>query len=100
MANIRWAANTFNPCPELMHEMGYRIECSYLRDENGEHTQHWGAEKEGAELSADDPVALLGLVTLWEARGASWQEISDDHYKHYWNKARVFDLDGNEILDS
>jgi len=34
----------------------------------------WWAEKEGREFVATSPLALLGLVALWESRGDEWQE--------------------------
>ena len=34
----------------------------------------WWAEKEGREFVASSPLALLGLVALWEGRGDEWQE--------------------------
>ncbi|HEU4477959.1 MAG TPA: hypothetical protein VFR80_05530 [Pyrinomonadaceae bacterium] len=34
----------------------------------------WWAEKEGREFVATTPLALLGLVALWESRGDEWKK--------------------------
>ena len=34
----------------------------------------WWARKEGRTFVATSPLALLGLVALWESRGDEWQK--------------------------
>lgn len=38
----------------------------------------WWAEKDGRKFVARSPLALLGLVALWESRGDEWQKKPDE----------------------
>ena len=59
------AANVAIPAIKLLRDLGYTIR---LARPHGLFT----AEKDGNRFSSDDPVAVLGLVRLYEARGEDW----------------------------
>ena len=58
-------ANTIVPAYLVMKQRGYAIRKEGSRD----HEEAWYAEKAGVQLIAEDPVTLLGLVAVSEARG-------------------------------
>lgn len=61
------AANTLVPAIQVLRGMGYRI-----RREQGA-AEMWWAESDGIQFGAEDPLRLLGLVTMRTTRGASWR---------------------------
>jgi hypothetical protein len=66
---IASAGNTIVPAYLALLEKGYRVS----RVGVDEHGETWQALKESEEFIAEDPLTLLGLVALYEARGAAWQ---------------------------
>ena len=38
----------------------------------------WVAEADGRQFAAEDPLSLLGLVAMHEARGASWRATNEE----------------------
>ena len=66
-----------------------------------EYMLDYQAEGNGGYFSATTPVELLGLVAIYETRGANWKwqpgepDLDDELHK----AARTFDRDGNEIKD-
>jgi hypothetical protein len=61
------AGNVLVPAIVLLEERGYSI--SFARTGA---TEHWTARRGETELLAEDPLALLGLAGLVEARGSEW----------------------------
>jgi hypothetical protein len=104
MPNIRIAGNTYTPALHALRAKGYRLTLEYTKIDDERHPYHpymadWQAEKDGWTFSATTPVELLGLVAIWETRGASWKAQSGepDIWDELTESARVLDLDGNEI---
>jgi hypothetical protein len=60
-------ANTLVPATQVLRSMGYR---SRLEQDAAE--MRW-AESDGIQFGAEDPLRLLGGVTMRTARGASWR---------------------------
>ena len=67
------AGNTWNPALEAFHRKGYRLWVE-LDDADDEAQAIWCAEKDGHLFNAFGPVALLGLVALWEQFGDNWRD--------------------------
>ncbi|BCU79000.1 hypothetical protein [Luteolibacter sp. LG18] len=80
------AGNALVPAYLVLVAKGYSVRCSLEEEDGGE---IWHAENDALKLSAEDPVALLGLVTMAEARGADWQ-ASDEQIDSF---LRTFGLD-------
>lgn len=64
------AGNTVNPALLILQNKGYEIGFE-IRNESDYET--WWAEKDNRLFMADDALALLGLVSIWENRGNDWQ---------------------------
>lgn len=62
------AGNTIVPAYLVLLEKGYQV--SRLRTDDEVET--WLAIKAGEEFVADDPLMLLGLVSLYEIRQEVW----------------------------
>ena len=67
--HIGSAGNTINPCLLTLRGKSYALSCSRSREEDGEESTLWRAEKDDRAFSADWPEELLGLVAMWEVRG-------------------------------
>lgn len=63
------AGNVLIPAIKVMKDIGYRVDFE-------EETALFSAHKDSNEFFAEDPVALLGLIKLFEVRGENWR-ISD-----------------------
>ncbi len=63
------AGNTVVPAYLALLEKGYQVSCSPA----GERKELWRAWNSDDEFIAEDPLTLLGLITLHEIRGANWQ---------------------------
>src|SRR5918993_5874265 len=63
--------NVGNVAIIALREKGYRV---WWEASERPSADDWWAEKEGREFVARSPLALLGLVALWERRGDEWQE--------------------------
>ena len=55
----------------ILRERGYRV---WWGASERPAADDWWAEKAGREFIATNPLALLGLVVLWESRGEDWRE--------------------------
>lgn len=78
--------NTYNPCLNIIRDMGVSLGLELFEREPstvGEELGYWWARRSDVEFSAVNPVALLGLIALWEARGESWRRDSDEDL-HAW----------------
>jgi hypothetical protein len=60
------AANTLIPAIKALRAKGYKVR---VDSENRACT----AERNGNQFNAQDPVTVLGLVTLYEVLGDEWQ---------------------------
>jgi hypothetical protein len=65
------AGNTWNPALETLHRRGYRLWVE-LDDADDEAATVRCAQKDSHRFNAFGPVALLGLVALWEQFGDDW----------------------------
>ena len=66
------AGNVLVPAILLLEERGYAVMCT-----RHEHRETWTAKRVSTELVADNPIELLGLASLAEARGPSWQTTDE-----------------------
>lgn len=69
---IAAAGNTLAPALGVLHNLGYAV----TRDNTAE--QQYQAEDDTCIFVADDPLALLGLVKIYEERGADWQPSDEE----------------------
>lgn len=71
------AGNVEVPAYLVLSEKDYTVTSSDLSVGN----DSWYAEKDGSRFQADSLIQLLGLVSMYESRGANWaatdQEIDD-----------------------
>ncbi len=65
MPDLASHPNVYNTCLQVLAERGFRATIS-PGDEEAQDS--WVASREGVELWADNPIELLGLVAVWEAR--------------------------------
>lgn len=66
------AGNVMVPAILLLEERGYVV------DARREATSwSWSARRGDVELVGDDPIALLGLAALAEARGDAWRATDE-----------------------
>ena len=73
MPALSYYSNVHNTALAILKQKGYRV---WYDDENGR--MIWG-EKNGWDFLADDPVQLLGLVSIYEHSNPS-------EYSEYWWK--------------
>ena len=66
--------NVSNTCLVILAEKGFRT----WTDEDGD---YFYAEKDGWDFMANDPIQLLGLITIYERTGP-------DKFKEYWWRIR------------
>jgi hypothetical protein len=67
---IATAGNVLVPAYLALRHKGYRV--TRVVPARGK-SETWRATKAGEEFIAEDTLSLLGLVALYEARGATWQ---------------------------
>ncbi|MDR1340092.1 MAG: hypothetical protein LBK58_08590 [Prevotellaceae bacterium] len=96
---IRIAGNTIAPCFAIIKQKGYKIEARVNKNSSGEYFYTWDAVKENHHFSAECPVELLGLISMWEIRGDNWKanDIEYREYDKFTAEAPVYDNDGNLI---
>jgi len=105
---IRIAGNTYPRSLMVLHKKGYELRnwCVCSVDENNKETYEqdtYEALKDGKLFSALTPVELLGLVALWEARGDSWRNVSQEEwgfYENFEDESKIYDVDGNDITET
>jgi len=71
------AFNTHNPALITLAEKGYRLWIQPSNEEAETEIGFWCASIDDTEFIAGDPLALLGLVAIWEHRGAEWKRSDD-----------------------
>lgn len=67
---LRIAMNTFEPALDIIKDKGFLISCD-ISKENDNYNE-WVAIKDDFEISATNPVELLGLVLIYENFGEDW----------------------------
>ncbi len=72
---IATAGNVLVPAYLALQAKGYRV--SRFTPGRGRE-EAWRAAKAGEEFTAEDPLSLLGLVALYETRGARWQATDEE----------------------
>lgn len=70
------AGNTIIPAYLTLLDKGYKVE--RLKSESPDQITLWLAQKDGCEFYASNLLALLGVVTMTEHRGESWQAKLDE----------------------
>jgi hypothetical protein len=65
------AMNTYSPALLVLHQLGFQLTVERPRENQKWRT--WVARKDDRTFFASDPLVLLGLVSLWQHRGDSWQ---------------------------
>ncbi|MET7402660.1 hypothetical protein ABZS66_55190 [Dactylosporangium sp. NPDC005572] len=99
---ISIAGNTALPALQVLRQKGYAVALSYVGDANGTTSSSYTATRDGQLFAATAPEELLGLVAMWEVRGNDWRRLTDS--ERAWHDAlleaaRVYDCDGNEVVD-
>jgi hypothetical protein len=64
------AGNVRVPAYLTLLAKGYGVRCE---KQNGIAADTWYAENETVRLVAEDPLVLLGLAAMFEARGSDWK---------------------------
>ena len=75
MKTISAAGNTIAPALRALEDLGYEVEIESVAGR-----QVCRAVKGDATFHADDPVAVLGLIKLVEARGWEWKLSDTDSH--------------------
>jgi hypothetical protein len=68
---IAMAGNTFAAAFAVLKSLGYTV--THVTGPDGQPNGLIQAENHSCVLQAPDPVVLLGLVRLYESRGAGWK---------------------------
>lgn len=67
--HVTSAGNTTVPAYLVLLKKGYTVS----KNELSQTEELWIATKNATELSAEDPLTLLGLVEMIERRGPNWK---------------------------
>lgn len=71
------ALNTHNPALAVLRDKGYHL--YFIADERPEFYGDYWAIQDGRVFIGSSPVALLGLVALWEHFGDEWRDrVTED----------------------
>jgi hypothetical protein len=84
-------ANVYNTCLLILRERGYKLRVEGEQDGEGmiiPTSLNWVAIDDGYQMNADNPIELLGLVTIYELRKAG-----PDPKPYWWN------VSGPDIYD-
>ena len=99
---IRIAGNTGPRCLFVLWQKGYSIRHFNVLKGSGDYQSEFEAKIGTRLFSATSPEELLGLIALWETRGESWRDSSDEEWAKFErliDEAPVFDEEGNEIVE-
>ncbi len=80
------AGNTLIPAYLALQTKGYRV--WWERSGSAPDDETWFAEGPLGKFIADDTLQLLGLITMREVRGESWQ-ASDDQIDEFMKRYEV-----------
>lgn len=64
------AMNTYNPALHVIASLGYALEIDPSDEEDS--IGFWTAKKNDFVAEADNPLAIPGLVSIFEAKGEHW----------------------------
>jgi hypothetical protein len=83
MPTVVSAGNVLVPAYLTLVEKGYRV----TRSKTGRRgdPEEWRATKGSARFVAEDPLSLLGLVAMYDARGKAWP-ASDDEIDAFFDR--------------
>lgn len=79
------AGNTYNGCLLILREKGCTLSIENLGDDG----IIWRAQKGDNSFSADSPVELLGLFSLWENLGSKWNHQYPDILEELFSKGEI-----------
>lgn len=89
MSNLSSHPNVYETCLQLLADKGWRI-ATNLSDQDA--PDSWVGLRGDVELWADNPIELLGLVAVWEARWPgqyeAWWWIRGNTGPSLWERAR------------
>ena len=80
--------NTYNPALQIIKAKGYKV--FLFPDIREEFLGDFWAIKDGREFIGEDPLRVLGLITLWENNGDEWRQknvSTEDHYNNILERA-------------
>ena len=77
MASLVSHVNVWETCLQLMNRRGYSLKMTYADEEGDDRLSTWSAAKDGFTFVADDPIQLLGLVTVYE-------DVQPQEDRPYW----------------
>ena len=83
MATIASAGNVLVPAYLALVEKGFRVTRSKTARRGD--PEEWCAKKGAARFVAEDPLSLLGLVAMREARGRAWR-ASDEEIDAFFDR--------------
>jgi hypothetical protein len=72
------AGNVEVPAYLTIRDRGYEVTSTTDYD----HTETWIAESDQARFVAENPLSLLGLIAVFEARGKNWL-ANDDQIEEF-----------------
>lgn len=85
------AMNTYNPALLVLKDLGYDLR--YEPKTGDSQFGTWIASKEDHTFFAFDPLALLGLVGVWQHRGDSWGKRKEEENLYNSVRSRAFEAE-------
>ena len=82
MCDLSSAGNIWDPCLRLVADRGWEVSASFNDPHDPNERALWVATKEGVRLCADNPIELLGLLAVFDAR---W---TGQHEPYWWVRER------------
>jgi hypothetical protein len=97
MASLRSHTDVYNTCLLLLRQKGYKLWVEGDLDPDGcvsPLSLSWKAKKDGYDFQANNPIELLGLISLYELKAPSrpskpqwWKIDGPDLYQELLNEA-------------
>jgi hypothetical protein len=75
MTKLSEAMNCYNPALYVLVAWGYTCWMEY---DEIDATSTWMARQGDVQLSASNPLALIGLAAIWKERGRGWSKTSSE----------------------